>query len=214
MTELLKAALRASRVTYMYLFSGLCRCGKTTSTRVLARYLNCAQSPMNTPCGQCESCHELTAGGPSSLDVAKIDTAPHGGIDGVHDLRERATSAPMHDRYRIFIIGKAHMVTSQGFNVLLKPVEEPSERVKFVFATTESEHVIGTIRSRTHHYPFHLVPLDILGPHLTGPCSGEHIDVSEGVLTLVIRVSGSSVCDALSVFGQLTAGTINDQVIY
>ena len=213
-TEPLKAALRANRVTHAYLFSGPRGCGKTTSARILARCLNCAQGPTDTPCGQCESCRELATGGPGSLDVVEIDAASHGGVDDARDLRERATFAPVRDRYKIFIIDEAHMVTNQGFNALLKLVEEPPEHVKFVFATTEPERVIGTIRSRTHHYPFRLVPPDVLGPYLTGLCAEEHIGVGEGVLTLVMRAGGGSVRDTLSVLDQLMAGAIDGQVSY
>lgn len=213
-TEPLKAALRANRVTHAYLFSGPRGCGKTTSARILARCLNCAQGPTDTPCGQCESCRELATGGPGSLDVVEIDAASHGGVDDARDLRERATFAPVRDRYKIFIIDEAHMVTNQGFNALLKLVEEPPEHVKFVFATTEPERVIGTIRSRTHHYPFRLVPPDVLGPYLTGLCSEEHISVGEGVLALVMRAGGGSVRDTLSVLDQLMAGAIDGQVTY
>ena len=213
-TEPLKAALRANRVTHAYLFSGPRGCGKTTSARILARCLNCAQGPTDTPCGQCESCRELATGGPGSLDVVEIDAASHGGVDDARDLRERATFAPVRDRYKIFIIDEAHMVTNQGFNALLKLVEEPPEHVKFVFATTEPERVIGTIRSRTHHYPFRLVPPDVLGPYLTGLCAEEHIGVGEGVLTLVMRAGGGSVRDTLSVLDQLMAGAIVGQVTY
>ena len=213
-TEPLKAALRANRVTHAYLFSGPRGCGKTTSARILARCLNCAQGPTDTPCGQCESCRELATGGPGSLDVVEIDAASHGGVDDARDLRERATFAPVRDRYKIFIIDEAHMVTNQGFNALLKLVEEPPEHVKFVFATTEPERVIGTIRSRTHHYPFRLVPPDVLGPYLTGLCAEEHIGVGEGVLTLVMRAGGGSVRDTLSVLDQLMAGAIDGQVTY
>ena len=213
-TEPLKAALRANRVTHAYLFSGPRGCGKTTSARILARCLNCAQGPTDTPCGQCESCRELATGGPGSLDVVEIDAASHGGVDDARDLRERATFAPVRDRYKIFIIDEAHMVTNQGFNALLKLVEEPPEHVKFVFATTEPERVIGTIRSRTHHYPFRLVPPDVLGPYLTTLCAEEHISVGEGVLTLVMRAGGGSVRDTLSVLDQLMAGAIDGQVSY
>ena len=213
-TEPLKAALRANRVTHAYLFSGPRGCGKTTSARILARCLNCAQGPTDTPCGQCESCRELATGGPGSLDVVEIDAASHGGVDDARDLRERATFAPVRDRYKIFIIDEAHMVTNQGFNALLKLVEEPPEHVKFVFATTEPERVIGTIRSRTHHYPFRLVPPDVLGPYLTTLCVEEHIGVGEGVLTLVMRAGGGSVRDTLSVLDQLMAGAIDGQVTY
>ena len=213
-TEPLKAALRANRVTHAYLFSGPRGCGKTTSARILARCLNCAQGPTDKPCGQCASCRELATGGPGSLDVVEIDAASHGGVDDARDLRERATFAPVRDRYKIFIIDEAHMVTNQGFNALLKLVEEPPEHVKFVFATTEPERVIGTIRSRTHHYPFRLVPPDVLGPYLGGLCREEGVRVAEGVLSLVMRAGGGSVRDTLSVLDQLMAGAIHGEVTY
>ena len=213
-TEPLKAALRANRVTHAYLFSGPRGCGKTTSARILARCLNCAQGPTDKPCGQCASCRELATGGPGSLDVVEIDAASHGGVDDARDLRERATFAPVRDRYKIFIIDEAHMVTNQGFNALLKLVEEPPEHVKFVFATTEPERVIGTIRSRTHHYPFRLVPPDVLGPYLGGLCREEGVRVAEGVLSLVMRAGGGSVRDTLSVLDQLMAGAIRGEVTY
>ena len=214
MTEPLRAALRAHRVNHAYLFSGPRGCGKTTSARILARCLNCAEGPTDTLCGQCESCRELATGGPGSLDVVEIDAASHGGVDDARDLRERATFAPVRDRYKVFIIDEAHMVSPQGFNALLKLVEEPPEHVKFIFATTEPERVIGTIRSRTHHYPFRLVPPDILEPYLHTLCDEENIRVGEGVLPLVIRAGGGSVRDSLSVLDQLMAGAIEGEIAY
>lgn len=205
-TEPLMTALRKNRVNHAYLFSGPRGCGKTTSARILARCLNCAQGPTDTPCGTCPSCVELARGGSGSLDVIEIDAASHGGVDDARDLRERATYAPVRDRYKIFIIDEAHMVTSAGFNALLKIVEEPPEHIKFIFATTEPDKVIGTIRSRTHHYPFRLVPPEPLMAYLELLCSQEKVPVAPGVLSLVIRAGGGSVRDSLSVLDQLMAG--------
>ncbi len=199
-------ALRKNRVNHAYLFSGPRGCGKTTSARILARCLNCAQGPTDTPCGTCPSCIELARGGSGSLDVIEIDAASHGGVDDARDLRERATFAPVRDRYKIFIIDEAHMVTSAGFNALLKIVEEPPEHIKFIFATTEPDKVIGTIRSRTHHYPFRLVPPEPLLAYLELLCQQENVPVAPGVLSLVIRAGGGSVRDTLSVLDQLMAG--------
>ncbi|HSU46071.1 MAG TPA: DNA polymerase III subunit gamma and tau [Arthrobacter sp.] len=205
-TEPLMTALRKNRVNHAYLFSGPRGCGKTTSARILARCLNCAQGPTDTPCGTCPSCVELARGGSGSLDVIEIDAASHGGVDDARDLRERATYAPVRDRYKIFIIDEAHMVTSAGFNALLKIVEEPPEHIKFIFATTEPDKVIGTIRSRTHHYPFRLVPPEPLMAYLELLCRQENVPVAPGVLSLVIRAGGGSVRDSLSVLDQLMAG--------
>lgn len=199
-------ALRKNRVNHAYLFSGPRGCGKTTSARILARCLNCAQGPTDTPCGVCPSCIELARGGSGSLDVIEIDAASHGGVDDARDLRERATYAPVRDRYKIFIIDEAHMVTSAGFNALLKIVEEPPEHIKFIFATTEPDKVIGTIRSRTHHYPFRLVPPEPLMAYLELLCRQENVPVAPGVLSLVIRAGAGSVRDSLSVLDQLMAG--------
>ena len=205
-TEPLMTALRKNRVNHAYLFSGPRGCGKTTSARILARCLNCAEGPTDTPCGKCPSCVELARGGSGSLDVIEIDAASHGGVDDARDLRERATYAPVRDRYKIFIIDEAHMVTSAGFNALLKIVEEPPEHIKFIFATTEPDKVIGTIRSRTHHYPFRLVPPEPLMAYLELLCTQENVPVAPGVLSLVIRAGGGSVRDSLSVLDQLMAG--------
>ncbi|MEC5192753.1 MULTISPECIES: DNA polymerase III subunit gamma and tau [unclassified Arthrobacter] len=205
-TEPLMTALRKNRVNHAYLFSGPRGCGKTTSARILARCLNCAEGPTDTPCGKCPSCVELARGGSGSLDVIEIDAASHGGVDDARDLRERATYAPVRDRYKIFIIDEAHMVTSAGFNALLKIVEEPPEHIKFIFATTEPDKVIGTIRSRTHHYPFRLVPPEPLMAYLELLCTQENVAVAPGVLSLVIRAGGGSVRDSLSVLDQLMAG--------
>ena len=205
-TEPLMAALSKNRVNHAYLFSGPRGCGKTTSARILARCLNCAQGPTPIPCGTCDSCVELARNGAGSLDVIEIDAASHGGVDDARDLRERATFAPVRDRYKIFIIDEAHMVTSAGFNALLKIVEEPPEHIKFIFATTEPDKVIGTIRSRTHHYPFRLVPPEPLLAYLEKLCVQENVPVAPGVLSLVIRAGGGSVRDSLSVLDQLMAG--------
>lgn len=207
-------ALRKNRVNHAYLFSGPRGCGKTTSARILARCLNCAKGPTDTPCGVCPSCVELARGGSGSLDVIEIDAASHGGVDDARDLRERATYAPVRDRYKIFIIDEAHMVTSAGFNALLKIVEEPPEHIKFIFATTEPDKVIGTIRSRTHHYPFRLVPPEPLMAYLELLCKQENVPVAPGVLSLVIRAGAGSVRDSLSVLDQLMAGAGPDGLDY
>ncbi|MBL0887245.1 DNA polymerase III subunit gamma and tau [Myceligenerans indicum] len=214
----LMQALRSGRVNHAYLFSGPRGCGKTTSARILARTLNChrntPETPLDTPCGECDSCVELARGGPGSLDVVEIDAASHNGVDDARDLRERATFAPARDRYKIFILDEAHMVTPQGFNALLKIVEEPPPHIKFVFATTEPDKVIGTIRSRTHHYPFRLVPPDVLSPYLEKLADSEGIQVGAGVLPLVTRAGGGSVRDSLSVMDQLIAGASGGEVGY
>ena len=205
-TTPLRRALRAGRVGHAYLFSGPRGCGKTTSARILARCLNCAEGPTDTPCGTCDSCRDLARGGAGSLDVVEIDAASHGGVDDARELRERASFAPVRDRFKVFIIDEAHMVTSAGFNALLKLVEEPPDHVKFVFATTEPDKVIGTIRSRTHHYPFRLIPPQVLGPYLEEVCAAESVQVGEGVMPLVVRAGGGSARDSMSVLDQLMAG--------
>ncbi|MBO4145130.1 DNA polymerase III subunit gamma and tau [Kocuria rhizophila] len=206
-TEPLMTALRKNRVNHAYLFSGPRGCGKTTSARILARCLNCAEGPTATPCGRCESCQDLARDGAGSLDVIEMDAASHGGVDHARDLRERATFAPVRDRYKIFIIDEAHMVTREGFNALLKIVEEPPEHVKFIFATTEPSKVLTTIRSRTHHYPFRLVPPEPLMRYLEQLCQEEGVTTEPGVLSLVVRAGGGSVRDSLSVLDQLMAGS-------
>ena len=200
-------ALKTDRVNHAYLFSGPRGCGKTTSARILARCLNCAEGPTDTPCGKCASCIELSRDGSGSLDVVEIDAASHNGVDDARDLRERAIFAPARDRYKIFILDEAHMVTPQGFNALLKIVEEPPAHVKFIFATTEPEKVIGTIRSRTHHYPFRLVPPAQMLAYLEEVCKSEIVTPGPGVLTLVVRAGGGSVRDSLSLLDQLIAGS-------
>src|SRR6187431_900576 len=213
-TEPLMTALRGDRVGHAYLFSGPRGCGKTTSARILARCLNCAKGPTDTPCGECDSCVELGRGGGGSLDVVEIDAASHNGVDDARDLRERAIFAPARDRFKIFILDEAHMVTPQGFNALLKLVEEPPPHVRFIFATTEPDKVIGTIRSRTHHYPFRLVPPSVLTGYLQTLCDAEKVTVASGVLALVVRGGGGSVRDSLSVLDQLMAGAGDEGVTY
>ncbi|WP_405886858.1 DNA polymerase III subunit gamma and tau [Streptomyces longwoodensis] len=213
-TDPLQQALRNNRVNHAYLFSGPRGCGKTTSARILARCLNCEKGPTPTPCGECDSCRDLARNGPGSIDVIEIDAASHGGVDDARDLREKAFFGPARSRYKIYIIDEAHMVTSAGFNALLKVVEEPPEHLKFIFATTEPEKVIGTIRSRTHHYPFRLVPPGTLREYLGEVCEKEAIPVEEGVLPLVVRSGAGSVRDSMSVMDQLLAGAGSEGVTY
>ncbi|KRC88303.1 DNA polymerase III subunit gamma/tau [Terrabacter sp. Root85] len=213
-TEPLMQALRTGRVNHAYLFSGPRGCGKTTSARILARCLNCEQGPTPIPCGTCDSCVALARGGSGSVDVIEIDAASHGGVDDARDLRERASYGPAQSRFKIYIIDEAHMVTPQGFNALLKIVEEPPEHVKFVFATTEPEKVIGTIRSRTHHYPFRLVPPAKLSTYMERLLESEHVAVQPGVLSFVTRAGGGSVRDSLSVLDQLIAGSGPEGLTY
>ncbi|MFF2371069.1 DNA polymerase III subunit gamma and tau [Agromyces sp. NPDC058110] len=213
-TDPLMTALRTDRVNHAYLFSGPRGCGKTTSARILARCLNCAEGPTDVPCGTCPSCVELARGGGGSLDVVEIDAASHNGVDDARDLRERAVFAPARDRYKIFILDEAHMVTPQGFNALLKLVEEPPEHVKFIFATTEPDKVLGTIRSRTHHYPFRLVPPGPMLEYVQQLCTEEGVEVAPGVLPLVVRAGGGSPRDTLSLLDQLIAGSEGTSIDY
>ncbi|MBO3663668.1 DNA polymerase III subunit gamma and tau [Microbacterium sp. NEAU-LLB] len=213
-TDPLMTALRGDRIGHAYLFSGPRGCGKTTSARILARCLNCAEGPTDTPCGTCDSCVELSRAGGGSLDVVEIDAASHNGVDDARDLRERAVFAPARDRFKIFILDEAHMVTPQGFNALLKLVEEPPAHVKFIFATTEPDKVIGTIRSRTHHYPFRLVPPAAMLQYVESLCAQEGVQVEAGVLPLVVRAGGGSPRDTLSILDQLIAGSEAGSVGY
>lgn len=208
----LMRALDQGKITHAYLFSGPRGCGKTSSARILARCINCKEGPTSKPCGKCQSCKDLATGGSGSIDVVEIDAASHNGVDDARELRERAGFAPARDRYKIFILDEAHMVTPQGFNALLKIVEEPPEHVMFIFATTEPDKVIGTIRSRTHHYPFRLVPPEVMGPYLQDICKKEGIQSQKGVLRLAMRAGGGSMRDTLSVLDQLMIGS-DDGVI-
>ena len=210
----LSSALDHNRVNHAYLFSGPRGCGKTTSARIMARALNCDKGPTSVPCGVCESCVELARGGPGSIDVIEIDAASHGGVDDARDLRERAFFSPVKARYKVYIIDEAHMVSTQGFNALLKLVEEPPAHVRFIFATTEPDKVIGTIRSRTHHYPFRLVPPRVLGDYLVELCRLEGVQIEPTVVPLVVRAGAGSVRDSLSVLDQLIGGSGPDGVTY
>ncbi len=213
-TEPLRHALAANKVNHAYLFSGPRGCGKTTSARILARAMNCEKAPVAEPCGECQSCRDLARGGPGSIDVIEIDAASHGGVDDARDLRERAFFAPVSSRYKVYIIDEAHMVSPQGFNALLKLVEEPPPHLKFIFATTEPDKVIGTIRSRTHHYPFRLVPPKILGDYLLELCTAEDVTLEPTALPLVVRAGQGSVRDTLSVLDQLLGGAGPEGVTY
>ena len=210
----LSNALESGRTHHAYLFSGPRGCGKTSSARIMARSLNCVKGPTPNPCGECQSCNDLVANGPGSLDVIELDAATHGLVDDARDLRDKAFFAPVQSRYKIYIIDEAHQLGPGAANALLKVVEEPPPHVIFIFATTEPEKLIATIRSRTHHYPFRLVPPGILAAHLEKICNLEGVNVAKGVIPLVVRASGGSVRDALSVLGQLLAGAGKDGVSY
>jgi DNA polymerase-3 subunit gamma/tau len=210
----LSNALESGKTHHAYLFSGPRGCGKTSSARIMARSLNCEKGPTPNPCGECQSCKDLVANGPGSIDVIELDAATHGLVDDARDLRDKAFFAPVQSQYKIYIIDEAHQLGPGAANALLKVVEEPPPHVIFIFATTEPEKLISTIRSRTHHYPFRLVPPGILTTHLEGICDSEGVKVAKGVLPLVVRASGGSVRDALSVLGQLLAGAGKDGVSY
>jgi DNA polymerase-3 subunit gamma/tau len=213
-TTPLSNALESGRIHHAYLFSGPRGCGKTSSARIMARSLNCEKGPTPNPCGKCQSCTDLVANGPGSIDVIELDAATHGLVDDARDLRDKAFFSPVSSRYKIYIIDEAHQLGPGAANALLKVVEEPPPHVLFIFATTEPEKLIATIRSRTHHYPFRLVPPGILGEHLEKLCQAEGVKVEKGVIPLVVRASGGSVRDALSVLGQLLAGAGKDGVTY
>ena len=213
-TTPLSNALESGKIHHAYLFSGPRGCGKTSSARIMARSLNCEKGPTPNPCGVCQSCKDLVANGPGSLDVIELDAATHGLVDDARDLRDKAFFAPVSSRYKIYIIDEAHQLGPGAANALLKVVEEPPAHVLFIFATTEPDKLISTIRSRTHHYPFRLVPPAILNSHLEKICASEGIKVAKGVISLVVRASGGSVRDSLSILGQLLAGAGSDGVTY
>ncbi|MGY2700814.1 DNA polymerase III subunit gamma and tau [Nocardioides sp. HB32] len=213
-TSPLRAALANNRVNHAYLFSGPRGCGKTTSARILARALNCEQAPIADPCGECDSCHDLARGGPGSIDVIEIDAASHGGVDDARDLREKAFFAPVRSKYKVYIIDEAHMVTTQGFNALLKLVEEPPPHLRFIFATTEPDKVLPTIRSRTHHYPFRLIPPRLLSSYLSELCEKEGVAIEPAAVPLVVRAGAGSARDTLSVLDQLLGGAGPDGVTH
>uniref|UniRef100_UPI000A753070 DNA polymerase III subunit gamma and tau n=1 Tax=Nocardia xishanensis TaxID=238964 RepID=UPI000A753070 len=213
-TDPLSIALDTGRISHAYLFSGPRGCGKTSSARILARSLNCVQGPTSRPCGVCPSCVALGSGGPGNLDVIELDAASHGGVDDTRELRDRAFYAPAESRYRVFIVDEAHMVTTAGFNALLKIVEEPPAHLIFIFATTEPDKVLPTIRSRTHHYPFRLLPPATMRGLLGKICEQENVPVEEAVYPLVIRAGGGSPRDSLSVLDQLLAGAGPEGVTY
>ncbi|WP_153503963.1 DNA polymerase III subunit gamma and tau, partial [Cumulibacter manganitolerans] len=210
----LMTAVDSGRINHAYLFSGPRGCGKTSSARILARSLNCEQGPTSTPCGTCQSCVDLAPDGPGNIDVIEIDAASHGGVDDARELRERAFQLPVANRYKIYIIDEAHMVSNQGFNALLKVVEEPPESVIFIFATTEPDKVLPTIRSRTHHYPFRLVPPAAMRDLLERNCASEGVAVGPAVLPLVVRAGGGSVRDSQSLLDQLIAGAGPEGITY
>src|SRR5581483_1106952 len=207
-------ALRTGRLNHAYLFSGPRGCGKTSSARILARSLNCEKGPTSTPCGECESCVALAPMGPGSLDVIEIDAASHGLVDDARDLRERAFFAPVSSRFKVYVIDEAHMITSAAFNALLKVVEEPPPHVKFIFATTEPDKVLTTIKSRTFHYRFRLIPPQVMREHLAQLCAAEKIDIDPVVLPLIVRAGAGSARDAQSILDQLAAGAGDEGINY